>query len=334
MLKRILIILSLTVAMIVAAKPLQTVHGIHFSTVQLAIFNRLLLPNAVPSDTAEKQDAKGNGFLRALKAPFKAISRLFGHGKKDDHKPQRLTAKDIKNFESSPADPTGTTPPPQTSATNPRALVIDPNEDALQHLEKGRAFLQAGNLNEAIEELSQAASLNNDLAEAQTLLGIAYEGKGLHDRATRSFEAAVIANSNNPQALNNLGYQLYKNGDYEGAAKSLKRAAKLAPDDARIWNNLGLTQCERGRFDDAVKSFAHSMGEYKGRLTVSKRLQDQGFTKEAIKHLEKARSLQPNSSEVLAQLIKLYQRSDKPEQAENARRSLADVLTAANTATP
>ena len=347
MLKRTLIVLTMTVALIVAVEPLQIVQGILLSDDEIASREAANTPAASHNQT----EGRGNSFLHALGAPFRAIGRLFGRGKKDQNKLQRISEKDIKNFESVPVEQTRVTTeaqadslgsPPGSDLTKaadqpggqPTDLAADLAASAAEHLEKGRACLDSGNLNEAIEELSKAASLDRTLAEARTLLGVAYEGKGLHDLAMKSFEAAVEAENNNPQHLNNLGYALYTNGDYENATKYLKRAVKLAPDDARIWNNLGLAQCERGKFDDAFKSFTHAVGEYKSRLTIAARLERDGKMKEAIKHLEKARALNPNSTEVLAQLVMLYGRSDKNEQADEARRSLVAAQTQANAAVP
>lgn len=344
MLKRTSIILSLTVALIVAVEPLQTVHGVLLSETDIVTFN---VANAV-AIRDDKSESSGNSFVRALGAPFKAIGRLFGRRKKNENKLQRITEKDIKKFKSAPAEQTRVTTAAQSNAVEiphgddvsslapilPANQPIDLKASAIEHLEKGRALLDSRNLNEAIEELSKAASLDRTLAEARTLLGVAYEGKGLHDAAMKSFNAAVEAQNNNPQHLNNLGYALYANGDYEAATKYLKRAVRLAPDNARIWNNLGLAQCERGKFDDAFKSFAHAVGEYKSRLTIAARLQKEGFTMEAIKHLEKARALKPNSPEVLAQLVKLYELSDKNEQAEDTRRTLMAVQSLATAPVP
>jgi Flp pilus assembly protein TadD len=348
MLKRTLIVLSMTVALIVAVEPLQSVRGTLLSDAEVAALGAANTPVA-----SEHQPASGGAsFLRALKAPFKAIGRLFGRGKKDDNKLHRISEKDIKKFESTPADQIQLAKAPPTkaaAAANPSGgttdlargnletaslALVNLETGATEHLEKGRALLNSGNLNEAIAELSTAASLDRTLAEARTLLGVAYESKGLHEQAMKSFNAAVDAQNNNPQHLNNLGYALYVNGDYEGATRYLKRAAKLAPDDARIWNNLGLAQCERGKFDDAFKSFAHAVGEYKSRITIAGRLQREGRNNEAIKQLEKARLLKPNSTEVLAQLVKLYELSDKNEQAEDTRRSLIAAQTLANAPVP
>lgn len=338
MLKRTLIILSMTIALIVAAEPLQTVHGIIMTQVQL-----LALDAADAAHDGQRQEDNDSSLARALKAPFRAIGRLFGRGKKNRVKLERISEKDAKRFESAPVTQVGqTTPSAEASSTgNARANSMaanaienvspDPLEaNAWDHLEKGRALLNDHDLNGAIWELSTAASLNPKLAEASSLLGVAYWRKGLRDVAQRSFETAVRIDKDDPQNLNNLGFLLYENGDYKNATEYLKRAAKLAPKDPLVWNNLGLAQSERGHFDDAYESFARAQGEYKGHLNVAARLEHQGSPKRAIKHLEKALALQPNSPDVLARLINLYDGTGNEKQAASARNSLLAVRALAN----
>jgi Flp pilus assembly protein TadD len=340
MLKRTLIILSLTIAMVVAIQPLQTVHGIIMTSSQwLTMYS---VDDSMLSSQA--QEGSGNGFLGALKAPFKAIGKLFGGGKKNKVKLERISEKDAKKFESAPAVQTTNTTlapavSPQGNATDASGMTTTGQKTsadtletiALDHLEKGRALLNSHDLNGAIGELSMAASANPKLSEASSLLGVAYWRKGLRDVAQRSFETAVRIDKDDPQNLNNLGYLLYENGDYENATKYFKRAAKLAPKDPLFWNNLGLAQSERGHFDDAYESFARAQGEYKGHLNVAARLEHNGSSKKAIKHLEKALALQPNSPDVLARLIDLYDSTGNEKQAQSARSSLETIRTLAKT---
>ena len=331
MLKRTLIVLTMALAMLVAIAPTQSVHGI-----LLSVEEAIALDAA--STLAANGDKTGNqhtSFARAIGAPFRAIGRLFGRGKKDSNKLERISAKDAKRFESAP--------PIELSKTTPAAAVSSPGTTpdkqgmmttanlsasealsarAVEHLEKGRALLNSHDLNGAIGELSLAASADPKLSEASTLLGVAYWRKGLRDRAARAFETAVKIKKDDAQNLNNLGFLHYENGDYESATKYLKRAARLAPNDPRIWNNLGLAQSERGKFDDAVKSFTQAVGEVKSRLNVAERLRYQGDNEEAARHLEKARAIAPDSPEVLAKLLNLYLVLDKQEQATETRRSL------------
>jgi len=342
MLKRTLIVLTMSVVMIVAIEPLQSVHGLLLSADEIAALDAA---NA-PGDRANKAEGRGSGFVRALGAPFRAIGRLFGRKKKDANKLERISEKDAKRFESAPSiELTRTAPaaPVSSSGNAPDILgmMTTGNQSAAEmlsasatdHLEKGRALLNSNDLNGAIGELSSAASANPKLSEASTLLGVAYWRKGLRDRAEAAFETAVKIQKDDPQNLNNLGFVLYENGDYESATKYLKRAAKLAPGDARIWNNLGLAQAERGDFDDAYKSFARAQGEFKGHLNVAARLERQGSSKKALKHLERALALQPNSTDVLARLISLYSSTGDEKQAIRAHSSLVALDTLANATT-
>ncbi len=357
MMKRTLIILSMTIALVVAAEPLQTVHGVVMTGTEWLATNTVEPNAANASNTAnaakgQKSEGQGNGFLRALGAPFRAIGRLFGRGKKNENKLERISEKDAKRFESVPGTQVSkTTQAPETNSTanatteNPGMSTSSANTlstagqspvdaleaMALQHLERGRALLDGNDLNGAIAELSQAASANPKLSEASTLLGVAYWRKGLRDLAERSFENAVRLNKDDAQNLNNLGFLLYENQDYEKATKYLKRAAKLSPNDPRIWNNLGLAQSERGKFDDAYESFARAQGEFKGHLNVAARLERRGDTKKAIKHLEKAVALQPNSPDVLVRLIQLYDGKGDEKLAQSARISLEQLRTVAKT---
>jgi Flp pilus assembly protein TadD len=364
MLKRTLIILAMTIALVIAVEPLQTVQGVVLSGTEWLETNTVE-PGAANAAKGQKADGQGNGFLRALGAPFRAIGRLFGRGKKNENKLERISEKDAKKFESVPAaqvtkttqtaDPTppssvdnttsagsvspaaNTTPvgnAPESSgfASAPETNSADALEAvALDHLEKGRTLLNNHDLNGAIAELSLAASAAPTLGEPSSLLGVAYWRKGLRDLAMRSFENALRLNKNDSQVLNNYGFLLYENGDYESATRYLKRAAKISPNDPRVWNNLGLAQSERGKFDDAYESFARAQGEFKGHLNVAARLEQRGELKKAIKHLEKAVALKPNSPDVLVRLIQLYDGKGDERLAQSARSLLEKLRTVAKT---
>ncbi len=279
MLKRTLIVSSLTMTLILGMVGLQSVQSVVLTDKEVAARNQ---PDGPLVEYGVNQNNGGNGFVRVLKAPFKAIGRIFGRGRKDDNKLHRLTEKDVKKFESSPLTRV-------VDATSVPTVASNADMSAKELLERGRALLDDGKLNEAIAELSLATSVDPKLAEAHNLLGVAYHRKGMVELARRSFEASLKLDKKNAQTLNNLGYLLYGNSDYKGALKRLKKAALLAPDDARILNNLALTQSQLGKFDDAYKSFARAGGEVEGRLNVANRLEIAGRSDEARDHYEAAR---------------------------------------------
>ena len=269
----------------------------------------------VATAAAEQPKKPDDGVGRVLGAPFRALGRLFGGGK-THNRPERLTEKDVARFESAQASRVKDARTPVA----PAASAVE--NSAADHLQRGRDLLGAGQLNEAIAEFSTATSLDPTSGEAHTLLGVAYDRKGLPDRALQSFQAALHDPDDQAMHLNNIGFFEYKLGEYDKAVKYLKRAVKVAPNDQRIWNNLGLAQMELRKFDDAYKSFAHAMGEFDAHLRIATRLEEHGSAGDAIKHLEKALALQPNSTSVLTRLASLYEQTGRDERAERARRAL------------
>ncbi|HEU4796712.1 MAG TPA: tetratricopeptide repeat protein [Pyrinomonadaceae bacterium] len=332
MLKRNLLILVLVPTLVLAVQTNHLVHGVVMTPDELAT-----LDETGDTTSDEKSKDGGNGFARALKAPFKAFGRLFGGKKNDSKKLQRITEKDLRKFESVPARAiTDNTAGEKTAKSEngapvvPSVTPVAPSESEYsQHLAKAKELVNAGDMNGAIATLSRAALLDPKAAEVKNLQGIAYEGMGMRKRALESFKAAVQADKNNAEYLNNYGFLLFKNHDNEDALKYLKRAAKLTPNDPRVWNNLGLAQCRRGKFEDAFQSFARAVGEFNGHMNVATQLYASGYAKEAIVHLEKAQSLEPESVEVLARLVSLYAVTGRPSDSEAARRSIMTLTASA-----
>jgi len=283
-----------------------------------------------------EQTTTANNVGKILGAPFRALGKLFGRGKKN--KASKITEKDMQKFEAShvtrvrdaqtPSVKDAQTQSVKDAQTS--AMITRPvEESSVDYLRKGRELLNAGQLNEAIAELTKAASNNPKSGEAHTLLGVAYDRKGLGGRAREEFQTALHDPDDQAMHLNNLGYLLYRQGEFDDAIKYLKRAAKLNPSDVRILNNLTTTQLAAGKFDDAYKSSVAVLGEFESRLKIAKHLEWRGHLKEAIKYLEKARALQPKSTAPLSQLAALYASTGETRKAEAARESLAALQTVA-----
>lgn len=267
------------------------------------------------SPTGQSQKKDGNKVARIITAPFRAIGRLFSRGK-DEGKLERLTEKDVERFES-----VGTGRVADSKATE-KANLPSAGGTARDHLANGRALLNTGQLNEAISELSLAVSLDAGLTEANSLLGLAYDRKGMHERARDFYERAVKADKDDAQTLNNLGFSLYLNGNYRAAVDKLKKAARLAPSDQRILNNLALAQCRLGKYEDAYKNFARAGGEVAGRLNTATMLERAGRNLEAIEHYEAVRRLQPANTVALRRLADLYASVGRYDEAQAVRRAL------------
>jgi Tetratricopeptide repeat len=336
MLKRVLVVTSLTLVLVTGGMPLQSTNGALMTEAEVAMLNAT---STGPVEELGKSDG-GNKIVRVLKAPFKAVGRLFGFGKKDDNKLHRLSEKDVKKFESAkvsrvvdarsapalaPTNNEGASAPSLDLPIGEQLTGEEVNAArARQQLDLGRQLL-ATDLNGAIAALSLAISLDDSLYDAHHLLGIAYETKGMRLLALKSLERTLRGKHDKPEYLNDYGYLLSKNADYDKALKYLKKAVKLAPGEQRFWNNVGMVQAELRKFDDAYKSFALAVGEFEGHMNVATRAQRLGYDKPAIEHLEKARAIKPNSLDILARLVVLYGRTGQTKQATEARTSLLAI---------
>ncbi|HJQ35444.1 MAG TPA: tetratricopeptide repeat protein [Pyrinomonadaceae bacterium] len=267
---------------------------------------------------AQAPKKKGGGlFGKILKAPFRAVAKVLGRGD-DDSKLARMTERDAEHFEAVGVQRV-------EDRDNPRPEAPDQGGTPRDYLERGRKMLEEGRLNEAVAELSRAASLDPKLSQAHSLLAVAYDQKGLRDRAQDEYKRAIDADDDDPQALNNLGYSLYLAGNYRAAVDRLKRASRLAPGDARVLNNLALAQVRLGRYDDAYRNFARAGGEFNAHSNVAALLVRAGREDRAVEHLEAARRLQPESQNVLRQLAELYEHAGRADKANDARQTLAAI---------
>src|ERR1051326_8301848 len=139
MVKRSFIVIALTLVLATSAVPLRSVHGVLMTPAEVAMLD-------AASNDAAGSESKGNPVVRVLKAPFKAIGRLFGFGKKDNNKLERLSKKDVKKFESVESERvvdarTAGFETPATPAPAANSAPVDPAvASAQENLERGRAL--------------------------------------------------------------------------------------------------------------------------------------------------------------------------------------------------
>jgi Tfp pilus assembly protein PilF len=341
MFKRLAVVFVLTLTLVLGFAPRRNaVFSNVLSDAEIAVLNETAATAETATQETETKKDGGNRFVKVITAPFKAIGRLFGRGaKKDDNKFHRLSEKDVKKFESAkmtrvvdartPASaPTTTTPDPATGSTalESDAQALELNQTlAREHLQRGRELFSQNDIGGAINSLAMAVSLDRKLWDAHNLLGIAYEMKGLRSKALESLETALKADKDQPEHLNDFGYVLVKNGEYSRAVKYLKRAVKAQPDNQRFLNNLGLALVQIGKHDEAYRAFEKAMGEFDGRMNIAVRLLRLGYDKEAIKHLEICRKMQPNSLDILHRLSVLYARNGQTEEAEETSKAFLSL---------
>jgi Flp pilus assembly protein TadD len=131
--------------------------------------------------------------------------------------------------------------------------------DPLAHNFLATKYLQAGRIDEAVDELARAIRLKPDDAEAHSNLAIAYQRQGRMAEALREARDAVRLKPSDDRVHFNLAGVLAAAGDpgtdahaVEEAIGELRRATALNPDNADAHFNLGVLLGARGRVAEAA----------------------------------------------------------------------------------
>ncbi|MDA8755319.1 sulfotransferase [Candidatus Pseudothioglobus singularis] len=129
-----------------------------------------------------------------------------------------------------------------------------PNLPLLYNI-RGVCYQTISELENAIDDFSQATILKSDYAEAYCNLGVTYQEKGDLENAIKAYKNAIVNDNNYPTAHNNLGKIFLVHGEIDSSIKHLECAIKLKPDFADAYNNLGSSFLRINKLNDAIKSY-------------------------------------------------------------------------------
>lgn len=120
----------------------------------------------------------------------------------------------------------------------------------------GRAFNDAGRHEEALTAAEEAARLDPQSAGAWNVRGRALLNLGRRDEAIGAFESALGIDPGDAWVLNNLGYALIGAGRVAEAVPPLEKAIGMRSGVGVFHNNLGMAYERTGRY-------AEALGEYR-----------------------------------------------------------------------
>lgn len=179
-----------------------------------------------------------------------------------------------------------------------KAVALDPSFSQA-HINLGLVLLQASEYGPAAQHLDRAIELlgkKPDAAYPHYLRAKVYTEENEIEKATDHLKEAVALRPDFAEAWSDLGDARKTLSDESGAIQALERAVALAPDDAVAQTRLG--------------------SEYL----------DQGKAHLAVVHLQEAARLDPKNQSTLYSLQRAYREDGQTEQANAAKKQLAQML--------
>ena len=132
-------------------------------------------------------------------------------------------------------------------------------EETIQYLERGKEFLNNGQLDEALNEFKKAIEIEPNLADAHNGLGVVYFNQGNLDAAITEYKEAIRIKPDYAKAHNNFGVVYFNQGNLDAATAEYKEAIRIKPDYADAHYSLGLVYFNQGKLDDATAEYKEAI---------------------------------------------------------------------------
>jgi tetratricopeptide (TPR) repeat protein len=131
--------------------------------------------------------------------------------------------------------------------------VLGPND--VIYCNRGAAYADLGNKEQAISEYGRAVEMNPRNAEAHNGLGFVYLKLGNYHQAVSEETKAIEVNFEYADAYGNRGLSYYKLGDYNQAVSDFSRVIEIDPELAWAYAGRGKAYGELGNYRQAISDF-------------------------------------------------------------------------------
>jgi len=178
-----------------------------------------------------------------------------------------------------------------------------PNDATLLTL-LGEVRLDQRRYRESLALLETVRKQGGESARLWTLAGLDYVALRHADQAEPMFREAIRLNPDSASAHYYLGRQLYTANRFAEAIEQTQIAVRLSPDLIAAYDNLGLCYWGQQRTEAAEKYFLEAIARAEKlqikaewpSLNLATMLLQQGETKAALPHLNRALQIDPDSS--------------------------------------
>jgi tetratricopeptide (TPR) repeat protein len=123
------------------------------------------------------------------------------------------------------------------------------------HLEKGNAYFDSGQLEEAITEYSQAIEIDPEYALAYHHRGMAYVKEGQLELAIADYDKAIDLDIEGAQVYYDRGIAYAKKEQWDLAIADYNEAISLGMENAQVYYNRGVAYEKKEQWDRAVKDY-------------------------------------------------------------------------------
>jgi len=172
----------------------------------------------------------------------------------------------------------------------------------------------------AHDAISSALRLNNELAEAQTSLGLCVLGAGQERAAATQFAKAIELNPDYVDAYLQRANLLRNQGFLEDAMRAYTQALALDPLNSTIIADQAILKALQGRFERAFEQLEPLLAKHPERLSVmlatSRVAALAGQSERSLRLARQAQSLAPDNPIALTQVSDAYIQLGRLDDAE------------------
>ena len=127
------------------------------------------------------------------------------------------------------------------------------------YINRGMAYSQAGEYNQAMSDFACAITLRPDCSDAYNNRGSVYKKLGVYDKAIEDFNHALRIKSDDGEIYYNLGVCYKQIGLYHKALLSFNKAIDINPSDVMARNSRGNIYAQYGEFNKAVDDYTEAI---------------------------------------------------------------------------